>query len=108
MNWMDKLALTVSPSWALKRAQQRQMVQAFQAVEKTRLHKRPTEHRSANALVESGGRSLRGQARFFDNNYDIVTAIFDTLENTVIGKDGIRVEPMPRTLSGEVHESLAQ
>jgi capsid protein len=42
-----------------------------------------------------GAVSLREQARWLDNNHDLVIGVFDKLEERVIGKQGIIVEPIP-------------
>ncbi|WP_441326508.1 phage portal protein [Klebsiella pneumoniae] len=51
------------------------------------------------------GPSLREQARWLDNNHDLVIGIFDKLEERVVGKSGIIVEPHPKLKNGKIAKS---
>lgn len=57
---------------------------------------------SANTSMENAGINLRNRSRYFDENHDIVTGIFDTLVNNIIGNaDPIR--PMIRNPDGTLN-----
>lgn len=51
--------------------------------------------------------SLREQARYLDNNHDLVIGVFDKLEERVVGKNGIIVEPHPVLRNGAIARDLA-
>ncbi|HDS4454460.1 TPA: phage portal protein [Escherichia coli] len=54
-----------------------------------------------------GAVSLREQARYLDNNHDLVIGVFDKLEERVVGKNGIIVEPHPVLRNGAIARDLA-
>lgn len=98
----------VAPGWAASRAYHRLMINGYQAAMPSRTHKASREHRAANAAMEMAGRSLREQARWLDENHDIVIGLLDKMEERIIGAKGIQIEPQPRTASGEIHAEFAQ
>jgi capsid protein len=83
------------------------VIQAFEAVKPTRTHKARRENRSANQLSQNGAVSLREQARWLDNNNDLVIGILDKLEERVIGSEGIIVDPHPVLKNGNIAKKFA-
>src|SRR5690606_41724458 len=73
----------------------------------SRTHKAKGEPHSADLAVQLAGKTLREQARYLDENHDLVTGLFDRLEERVVGGAGIGVEPIPLTLAGEGHRGVA-
>ncbi len=73
----------------------------------TRTHKARRENRTADQLSQYGAVSLREQARYLDNNHDLVIGVFDKLEERVVGKNGIIVEPHPVLRNGAIARDLA-
>ncbi|VFS15867.1 Gifsy-2 prophage VmtV [Salmonella enterica subsp. enterica serovar Typhimurium] len=59
-------------------------------------------------LNQIAGKSLREQARWFDNNHDLVVGALDKMEERVIGAKGIIVEPQPLTVAGTLNNALAE
>jgi capsid protein len=57
--------------------------------------------------VFAAGQSLREQARWLDENHDLVIGLFDKMEDRVIGAHGIHVEPQPLDLEGNLHSDFA-
>ncbi len=55
----------------------------------------------------AAGQSLREQARWLDENHDLVIGLFDKMEDRVIGAHGIHVEPQPLNLEGNLHSDFA-
>ncbi|MEI9820138.1 phage portal protein, partial [Enterobacter hormaechei] len=55
----------------------------------------------------AAGQSLREQARWLDENHDLVIGLFDKMEDRVIGAHGIHVEPQPLDLEGNLHSDFA-
>lgn len=107
MNLLDKAISVFSPAWARGRLRSRLQINAYEAAMPTRLHKGRRENRQANQLTQFGGQSLREQARWLDNNNDLVIGILDKMEERVVGSKGIIVDPQPLSLTGEIHTELA-
>ena len=93
----------VAPGFVAQRLRHQSVIRAYEAAIPSRTHKAKGEHRSADAALQSAGRSLREQCRWLDENHDIVTGLFDRLEERVVGGAGIGIEPLVLSLSGEVH-----
>lgn len=108
MNWIDKLIAPLAPSWAAQRAAARHMLEAYEAAKPSRTNRAKAEHRSGDAALFGAGRTLRGQARWLDENHDLVVGLLDGLVTNVVGRNGIGVEPMPFSRTGELHQALAK
>ncbi|STD29373.1 phage portal protein, lambda family [Edwardsiella tarda] len=108
MNLLDEVIGFLSPAWKLSRLSARYAIRAFEAVTPTGTHRARREGRSADQLVQFAGRSLREQARWLDNNHDLVIGALDKLEERIIGARGIVVEPQPLTRTGELDQPLAE
>lgn len=106
-NWIDKLMEPFAPQRVAQRMGARAMIQAYEAAMPSRLHKAKGEPRSADITVQLAGKSLREQARWLDANHDLVTGIFDRLEERVIGANGIGIEPLPLDRDGKRLADLA-
>lgn len=107
MNFIDKLLVPLAPGLVAERLAARQVIRAYEAARPSRTHKAKGEPHSANLAITLAGKSLREQARWLDENHDLVTGIFDRLEERVIGGAGIGVEPLPLTYAGDVHLDFA-
>ncbi|HHW2999009.1 phage portal protein [Pseudomonas aeruginosa] len=103
MNWIDRLLAPLAPGFVAQRMRHQAVIRAYEAARPSRTHKAKGETRSADAALQSAGRSLREQCRWLDENHDIVTGLFDRLEERVVGGSGIGVEPLVLDLAGEVH-----
>ncbi|HHK3105539.1 TPA: ClpP-like prohead protease/major capsid protein fusion protein [Salmonella enterica subsp. enterica serovar Abortusequi] len=108
MNFIDKAISMMSPGWAVSRLRSRAVIKAYEAAIPTRTHKIKRENRNANQLNQIAGKSLREQARWFDNNHDLVVGALDKMEERVIGAKGIIVEPQPLTVAGTLNNALAE
>ncbi|MCW2473416.1 MULTISPECIES: phage portal protein [unclassified Symbiopectobacterium] len=107
MKLLDNLIGAISPAWKASRLRSRYMISAYEATMPTRTHRGKRENRNANQLTQFGGRSLREQARWLDNNHDIVIGILDKLEERIVGAKGFIVEPQPLLKDGTIAEDLA-
>ncbi|MBO8132464.1 phage portal protein [Dickeya fangzhongdai] len=107
MSLLDSLIGVISPAWQASRLHNRLMINAYEAAMPTRTHRANRENRNANQLTQFGGRSLREQARWLDNNHDIVIGILDKLEERIVGAKGFIVEPQPLLKDGSIAEKLA-
>ncbi|HEY3983582.1 phage portal protein [Cedecea sp.] len=107
MGFFERTLGAISPGWAAARVQNRLRLQAYEAAISSRTHKGKRESRSADTAVFAAGTSLREQARWLDENHDLVIGLFDKLEDRVIGANGIHVEPQPLDLDGNLHSAFA-
>ncbi|WP_261865749.1 phage portal protein [Pectobacterium carotovorum] len=107
MSLLDSLIGVISPSWQASRLHNRLRISAYEASMPTRTHKAKRENRNANQLTQFGGRSLREQARWLDNNHDLVIGILDKLEERIVGAKGFIVEPQPLMKDGKIAEEFA-
>ena len=107
MNFVDRMLAPWAPGVVATRLHARAMIQAYEAAKPSRTHKAKGQPHSADLSIQLAGKSLRDQARWLDENHDLVTGIFDRLEERVVGGQGIGVEPLPLTYSGDVHLDFA-
>ncbi|MGQ7245465.1 phage portal protein [Salinicola sp. V024] len=107
-NALERAIAAMAPQWGARRAAARQMFNAYEAADRTRTNKAKGSVLSGDMTAQIGGRSLREQARWLDENHDLVTGIFDRLEERIVGADGMGVEPIPLTLDGKRHRELAK
>jgi capsid protein len=105
---IEQAIASVAPGWAASRAYHRLLINGYEAATPSRTHKASREHRAANNVMASAGRSLREQARWLDENHDIVIGLLDKMEERIVGSKGIQIEPQPRSVSGEVLTDLAE
>lgn len=108
MNYLDSLISAIAPSWGLSRLRSRVSIQAYEAAKPSKGHNAKGTHTDGDSAVQGAAKSLRGQARYLEENNDLVGGLLTTLVNNVVGKDGISVEPMPMDFAGNVHEAFAQ
>lgn len=106
-NLIDKVIEPFAPRWAVQRLAAREAIRAYEAARPNRTHKAKGEQHSADLAIQLAGKSLREQARYLDANHDIVTGLFDRLEERVVGGSGIGVEPLPLDFAGDVHLDFA-
>lgn len=106
MNIIDKIIEPFNPVAVANRIAARMAIQAYDAARQSRTHKAKGEPRSADGAVKVSAKSLRDQARDLDANHDIVTGLFDRLEERVVGAKGIGVEPLPLNIDGTVNRDL--
>lgn len=107
MGIIEKTLGVLSPGWAAARARNRLRLQAYDAALPSRTSKTKRESRAADTAVFAAGTSLREQARWLDENHDLVIGLLDKLEDRVIGAQGIHVEPQPLDLQGNLHAGFA-
>lgn len=105
-NAIDQAVGVVAPSWAVARNRSRSMLAAYEATKPSRLRKMQTETRGPDAVMYGAGANLREQARYLDENHDLVTGILDTLVVRTVGPNGVNVEPMVRGIDGEPHKEF--
>ena len=107
MNFLDRCLAPVFPSVVVRRLAAQESIKAFEAAKVSRTHKAERQARSADSSLQRDAESLRGQARKLDEDHDLVTGIFDRLEERVVGGAGIAVEPLPLDHAGNIHLEFA-
>ncbi|HGG8914184.1 TPA: phage portal protein, partial [Enterobacter hormaechei subsp. xiangfangensis] len=107
MGILERTLRAISPGWAAARERDRLRLNAYEAANPSRLHKAKKQSQSADTAVFAAGQSLREQARWLDENHDLVIGLFDKMEDRVIGAHGIHVEPQPLDLEGNLHSDFA-
>ncbi|GAA4879864.1 phage portal protein [Ferrimonas pelagia] len=108
MNWLEQTIEAVAPGWAAERARSRLLIQGYDAALPGKHHKGKRKSNSANSAIGFAGASLREQARWLDDNHDLVIGLLDKMEERIVGAKGIGVEPMPLDLAGDRHVELAK
>ncbi|MFS7307186.1 phage portal protein [Rahnella inusitata] len=108
MSLIDDAIGLFSPGWKASRLRSRVAVNAYEAALPTRTHRAKRENRNANQLTQFAGRSIREQARWLDNNHDLVIGLLDKLEERIVGARGIVVDPQPILKTGLVADDLSK
>lgn len=106
MKSLDLFLAGLTPRYAMRRIQARAAVQArYESVVPTHQKKSTRSTGSADTVNRVAITSLRDQARYFEENYDIASGILDVLVNNTVGM-GIRPDPQIKDLNGELLEGL--
>lgn len=108
MSLIDDAIGVFSPRWKASRLRSRVAINAYEAALPTRTHRAKRENRNANQLTQFAGRSIREQARWLDNNHDLVIGLLDKLEERIVGARGIVVDPQPILKTGLVADELSK
>lgn len=108
---IDGAIMAIAPQWGAARARARLQAlaygRAYEAADPSRLRRSAREYGSGNAAVQMSLSTLRANARHLERNHDLVRGALNALVQNTIGAAGITVEPQPRTVTGEIDESLA-
>lgn len=110
MSWVDRMWAGVAPGYAINRIRAKNLVANYEAAKTTRIHKPKKESRGPNTPVLEGADSLRAQARYHEQNNDIVKGALDTLVANTVGRQIIpqfQVKDAKGILVDEVNEQLA-
>jgi lambda family phage portal protein len=109
MNLLDKTIAAFSPGWAVERSRARKLLNVmngYEAARPNRNRKTGHSHGNGDRSAAPAHRSLRGQARWLEENHDLARAVIDELVKKCLGRSGIGFEPMPQTLTGELHQDF--
>lgn len=79
----------------------------FETTTITRTHDIKKSDGDADRPIQMAGKTLQEQARYLEENHDLVNGILTTLVNNTIGPEGITVEPLPRDAKGKVDRDFA-
>jgi len=100
---LDSLIATVSPAWAVKRAQAREdLKRYYDAAQSSNYHKVIRGGgNSGDSVTHNAVKNLRSWARYLDENHDLTIGIHDNLVNRVVGA-GLTVEPIVKRKNGDL------
>lgn len=79
----------------------------YEAADSRRPHPSWRDGRDGDSTVAYAGERLRRFARHLDQNHDISRGALDRLVQFVVGPNGIGIEPLPKTKTGEIHRPFA-
>lgn len=111
-NIIDRMVGFFSPVAGLQRVGARHALEkisarAHDASSPSRSRKFYRDRLSPNLIVLQGAAALMAQARHMERNNDIARGILRTMTNSIVGPNGIGIEPQPRRLDGSIHEEYA-
>lgn len=105
--WLENAIKAISPQWAAKREQARQILAYYEAARPSTTRKIKREVGSGDVATLRAGDSLRAQARHLEQNHDLARGIRQILITNIVGANGITVEPQPRNKDGTINSELA-
>lgn len=107
MNFIDRLIAWQNPVSGLRRAQARRALAYYEGAKPSRQRKSRTDNSSPNALVGAGAAALRAHGRYLERNHDLSRGTLRVMVNSIVGANGIGVEPQPRRADGTIHTEYA-
>ena len=96
MKAIDRAIAAIAPRYAVKRAQARHVLAAYEAAQPSKRHKKSRDNSTGERQVVRDAATTRAIARDLERNHDLVRGALLTLTRNVIGPTGISIEPMPR------------
>lgn len=109
MNILDKAIALFAPRTAVARLAARRalgFMNAYEAAKPGRNRKTGRSRGNGDSSAMPANLSLREQARWLEENHDLARAVIDELVKKCLGRSGIAFEPMPQTLTGELHKDF--
>lgn len=109
LNLVDKLVAYYNPEKGLDRLAFRKQLRASYETLNPKNGKQPKkEKQTAQELARISQLPLAQQARWFEENYPIVSTALDEVCKNVIGAEGLSIHPQPKNKKGEVLRNLAK
>ena len=108
MNFLDKVISYFSPGTGLKRVHYRAVLAGYDAAKPSKHNRRKIDKSSIDSQVTRGAETIRGLARHGQQNHDLVAGAIRHLIDSVIGPDGIGIEPTPRNFDDTINEEYAK
>lgn len=96
MKALDRAIAAIAPRLAVKRAQARHVLAAYEAAKPSKRHKKSRDGSSGERQVVRDAAATRAIARDLERNHDLVRGALQTLTRNIVGPTGISIEPMPR------------
>lgn len=104
---LDRLVAVNDPIKAVQRAEARRVFALYEAAKPSKQRKNRTQNTGPNTLVGGSASALRAHARYLERNHDLSRGAIRTLVNSIVGPNGIGVEPQPRKRDGTIHQEYA-
>lgn len=108
---IENLINAISPKWAARRAQWRNVKATYEGAQSTRTRSLSVNGGSPNQLTQQSAARLRNEARHLERNYDLARGALDVLVANIVGT-GVRPEPQIKTPDGKmataVNEQIAE
>lgn len=98
---IERLIQSVSPKWAARRAQWRNVRNTYEGAQPTRTRSMQAMAGSPNQLTQQSATKLRTEARYLERNYDLARGALDILVANIVGT-GVRPEPQIRLRNGDI------
>lgn len=96
MSLIDSIVASISPERAIRRAQARRVLAAYEGGKSTKRHKKSKDNSSGERQVVRDAATVRATMRDLERNHDLVRGALLTLTRNTIGANGITIEPTPR------------
>lgn len=96
MRMVERAIASIAPRYAVKRAQARNVLAAYEAAKPSKRHKKSKDNSTGERQVVRDAATTRAIARDLERNHDLVRGALLTLTRNIIGPTGISIEPMPR------------
>lgn len=96
MNLVDSVIAAFSPARAVRRAQARRVLAAYEGGKSTKRNKKSRDNSTGERQVVRDAATVRATMRDLERNHDLVRGGLLTLTRNVIGPNGISIEPTPR------------
>ncbi|MBF0448699.1 MAG: phage portal protein [Magnetococcales bacterium] len=103
MNSFERVLAVIAPGWALNRLKASFALRLYDAAQPEGVRRKRNDRGSGDAVMAQAGDKLRIQARYLDENHDLVVGILDTLVNRTVGA-GLMPEPQARKKDGSLHD----
>lgn len=96
MKLLERAIAAVSPRTAVRRAQARHVLAAYEAAKPSKRHKKSRDNSTGERQVVRDAAATRAIARDLERNHDLVRGALQTLTRNIVGPSGISIEPTPR------------
>ncbi|HVT36303.1 MAG TPA: phage portal protein, partial [Nevskiaceae bacterium] len=109
LNAVDRVIAYFSPSFGIRRQQQRAALAAmrgYESAEPSRKRRFHYNKSDGNVLARMSAVALRDQARHLERNHDITVSILDKLVDFTVGT-GIVTQFQPKRRDGSIHTEFA-
>ena len=97
MKAIDRAIAAIAPRYAVKRAQARHVLAAYEAAQPSKRHKKSKDNSTGERQVVRDAATTRAIARDLERNHDLVRGALTYLPRVIVGPTGISIEPTPRT-----------
>lgn len=105
---IDSVIAAFSPERAVKRAQARRVLAAYEGGKSTKRRKKSRDNSTGERQVVRDAETVRATMRDLERNHDLLRGALLTLTRNVIGPNGISIEPMPRIgTPGEHYDDIS-